>query len=102
MSDTPKFLDENCGPLTLVCPNCEQQFLHQVSAGVWFREEDDTHTGGHWITQGSVRAADPTDNPSRRRSGLSIRFECERCEAKPCLNIVQHKGETFVQWADKG
>ena len=42
-------------------------------------------------------------NPSARRDGIRIRFECELClgdgvEGEHVLSIVQHKGNERVKW----
>lgn len=50
-----------------------------------------------------------TCNPSSRRQGLSIEFECEMCHGDMDdgkkntlppfqLAILQHKGNTYIEW----
>jgi hypothetical protein len=47
----------------------------------------------------SHMVADSPDNPSTRRHGLIIDFECETCSANPIqLRFAQHKGTTLVSW----
>lgn len=41
-------------------------------------------------------------NPSPRRGGILIEFDCECCLAKPQLGIFQHKGLTCIEWFDIG
>lgn len=41
-------------------------------------------------------------NPSPRRGGILIEFDCECCLAKPQLGIFQHKGWTCIEWFDIG
>ncbi len=42
---------------------------------------------------------DMTNNPSDRRGGIVLGFECEFCpEHIFGLNIVQHKGSTYLNW----
>jgi hypothetical protein len=42
------------------------------------------------------------ENPSVKRDGIVINFNCEHCdnEAKLRLAIVQHKGQTFFYWLE--
>lgn len=53
---------------------------------------------------GIVRVGSPDDNPSPRRQGLLIEFSCETCgmgkQHRHILQIYQHKGQTYVEWAD--
>jgi len=44
---------------------------------------------------------DISKNPSKRRDGIRIAFECEACGPVQPLVIYQHKGETFVEWESK-
>jgi hypothetical protein len=37
-------------------------------------------------------------NPSARRDGIRVFFVCENCGKDSALTIVQHKGETYVEW----
>jgi hypothetical protein len=41
-------------------------------------------------------------NPSPRRGGILIQFDCECCLAEPQLGILQHKGWTRIEWFDIG
>jgi hypothetical protein len=58
--------------------------------------------------------ADMGGNPSSRRDGITIEFECENCNGAPppqqnpafglsknYLHIVQHKGTTYLSWNNK-
>ena len=85
----------------LACPHCgadESGTLHQIEATVYFRNEDD-HNG---VTVRATSAldgyigTDQTGNPSARRDGISVLFSCEQCTATSKLNIVQHKGDTYL------
>ena len=96
----------------LACPDCGEQYLHQRNTTIFQRGEDgDTTTV---IAQDGNTAqvtdfpSDDTCNPSSRRHGLIIEFECEFCHHDgeqevsnlPLfrLAILQHKGNTFVEW----
>lgn len=100
--------------ISLKCPGCGGENLHQGKVTAFNRREDAKETR---VT--AVDAAGFSDhvlpsaevaNPSARRDGLSIEFECEHCHAEgendeppdfPApfeLTIAQHKGYTFLQW----
>lgn len=102
-------------PLTLGepldCPWCGGEFLHQLRAIVFWRPREDAETGIRVETAERVllfdQSADMAENPSSRRDGLIIEFECETChheEAYPApwlrLVIEQHKGNTFMYWME--
>jgi hypothetical protein len=84
----------------LICPECTCNNLHQKSIDTYFRPED-AEVGIHaHVGFGGVKAdADVSGNPSARRSGLFITFECEQCEGDKHLNIYQHKGTTYLEWS---
>lgn len=89
------------GTQELACPNCGNRYLHHGKISVYSRGEDqpatltviEPVTGESEITEASQGA-----NPSMRRDGLVIDFECECCTALPQLCIAQHKGATLVTW----
>ncbi len=93
----------------LVCPNCDGMNLHQISTEVYFRGEDAVRgiktTAFRFVSEGRVESgveastgASQENNPSPRRDGIAIRFECEGCDAEPVLLIKQHKGLTELRW----
>jgi hypothetical protein len=87
----------------LVCSCGNGGNLHQGNVTIFMRREDgDTTTV---IAQNGTTAqtcdfpSDDTCNPSPRRSGMLIEFECEQCPEKNLqLAIFQHKGDTFLEW----
>jgi hypothetical protein len=96
----------------LICPSCEDNYLHHTSLTVYNRREDAketrvTHLGSQMdgfsgsvndtVTSATVANKD-CDNPSPRRHGLQIKFWCETCNAEPTLNLYQHKGFTGLEW----
>lgn len=96
----------------LVCPNCGNGFLHHRAACITHRAEDEK-TGRAVVIQGisdlgndipfALRVQDEANmafNPSPRRGGILIEFDCECCNARPQLGIYQHKGCTVVEWFD--
>jgi hypothetical protein len=88
-------------PAVLSCPVCHGDFLHHHIVDLFEREQDEK-TGLHIsVSSGGVQVdSNMLHNPSRRRNGLRIEFWCETCNAKPRLDIVQHKGNTLVCWAN--
>jgi transcription elongation factor Elf1 len=87
----------------LECPACGNENLHQRLVDIFPRREDAD------CAPITVDAKDGTifgaaviriPNPSARRQGLSITFECEHCPAEPILDIYQHKGTTHVEWRE--
>lgn len=83
----------------LECPNCGGDYLHQGEVNVYFRAED-AATGNHACVNPDSTTVDTNviGNPSTRRHGLTIEFECENCTASLSLAIIQHKGQTFIYW----
>jgi hypothetical protein len=105
----PEFTNESTDDLVLKCPLCGMEFLHQTAVEVFQRGEDEV-LGTHVVVsqhEAVVIDRKMVNNPSSRRQGLRIRFECESCHmADPTdhdlnaifLCIVQHKGWTQVFW----
>lgn len=87
----------------LNCPCSGEGNLHQGNVTIFMRREDGNTTtviaqDGRSAQISDFPSAD-TCNPSPRRSGMLIEFECEQCpEAKLQLAIFQHKGHTFMEW----
>jgi hypothetical protein len=86
----------------LCCPNCGGRCLHHGRITVFDRREDDPEITVTTVTGGKVRQSTVSEkqanNPSRRRHGLAIEFECEMCSAISELTIAQHKGSTYFGW----
>ncbi|TFH49687.1 MAG: hypothetical protein E4H01_03725 [Lysobacterales bacterium] len=89
----------------LRCPICEFNCTSHYATTVYERDSEDsefgfvtrcehgeTHTVARKNFLGSINMR---ANPSSRRDGLSIEFECERCDGF-ILHFAQHKGETIV------
>lgn len=83
----------------LQCPGCGFGNLHQHQIEIFERPEDE-ESGNHVVISGDdvTINRDITSNPSPRRNGLVIKFECEICDKSPVLFIYQHKGSTFMEW----
>jgi hypothetical protein len=89
----------------LLCPRCSSNNMHQGAVTVFNRTEDAKDVQVTAITPDSeaVTTTIPnqtTSNPSSRRHGLLIDFECELCfdAGKLTLAVYQHKGLTLVEW----
>lgn len=97
----------------LQCPVCEDGNLHQRTVEVYQRWKEDAEHGGAWghISAGLDVIMPMEKNPSPRRDGVRIRFMCEHCslaaagptsvdfaEVGPVMTIIQHKGETIMEW----
>jgi len=91
----PKFQTRDA-TLILRCPKCGGEHLNHEGVEIFERGEDKAQ-GLHVSVGGGTISTDIdlTGNPSSRRHGLLIHYECEGCDAKPTLAIWQHKGETF-------
>lgn len=96
--DIVRFDDGYC---RMMCPSCkaEESNLHHSIVEIFNREEDEKN-GFHVAIQDKKVTID-TDiqqNPSPRRSGLSIVFWCEQCCETNILDILQHKGMSYMRW----
>lgn len=91
----------------LLCPHCGESYLHQENASVFWQEEGEQD--GSVVLSNRIRTVTmPTgghqapENPSKYRDGLSVFFSCEFCPTMTArLNIYQHKGHTFIEWASE-
>lgn len=102
----------------LNCPDCGDNYLHHRGTTIFERSEDESLTtviaqNGR-TAQVSDFPSDDTCNPSSRRNGVIIEFECEQChgygwdpvkeeeiksnEPPLRLAVIQHKGNTFMEW----
>jgi hypothetical protein len=95
---TPTFEDTN-----LHCPRCDfAHGLHHGDVTIYGRSEDEDQTRKTQISNdgchASTVASQGCGNPSTRRDGLVISFDCENCGDGLELAIAQHKGATLVSW----
>jgi len=81
----------------LECPACGGFNLHHVRIAAFERAED-SETGIHVEVASENVTVDQnlSGNPSGRRHGLVIKFDCEGCSADIEMHIYQHKGSTFL------
>jgi hypothetical protein len=106
-------LDKDWYDNELLCPVCNANNLHHDSVSVYHRREDEeavrvtTVDGSELVS--SVVPNKTSGNPSGRRDGVVISFWCEHCHANadedfpdhPALfhlEILQHKGTTYLNW----
>ena len=87
----------------LECPKCGDAFMHQRSVEVYNQSEADDQSVGFEIDRGNNSISiggDPEDNPSGRRGGIRIEFECETCSASNPHHLVveQSKGNEYIYW----
>lgn len=91
----PAVIDENI----LLCPYCGGGNLHQGMVEVWNRRREDSEDGLHAVISDHVCIETSMHgNPSSRRQGLAVWFECESCGDGIRLTIAQHKGTTYVRF----
>ncbi len=101
-SDEIKTRPYGRGIAELHCPRCGSANLHHTGVTVFDRAEDRPTVVETTVSAGKVKV-DPASigamNPSARRDGLAIRFDCEGCGEDPIeLTIAQHKGSTEIGW----
>ena len=85
----------------LLCPHCGGDYLRHQQIDVFNRAREDSADGLAITIRGCAEQTS-TDaqegNPSHRRDGMRIMFLCEGCDQMSHLTIVQHKGQTFMEW----
>lgn len=89
---------------SLTCPRCKDRYasyLHHGAVTVYDRNEDEVMTVKTRVKTTGVSSIVPScqsGNPSSRRHGVTIEFQCEHCEGLLTLGISQHKGMTYMRW----
>ena len=116
MLPTTVDLGEHCqGAISLCCPQCRGDRLHHGRVTVFHRIEDDemitqTIVTGPTATLEAVPNS-RTTNPSSRRDGIEIEFQCELCHREKksdlanqrmFLRIARHQGKTLLEWRFEG
>lgn len=84
--------------LALICPACGMECTHHDIVEV-FEREDDAREGRHTtITRAQVETDDLMGgNPSVRRQAVRIGLWCEGCLNRLALDVIQHKGTTYLR-----
>jgi len=87
----------------LLCPRCGADNLHHSGVIVFDRPEDAASVTEIRVEGNKVQMNQTTGdkNPSSRRDGLSVNFNCEQCGDGIQLTIAQHKGSTEIGWRFK-
>lgn len=96
--------NNNCNKVIsgeLECPSCGSRYLSHKKIKIFERKEDE-ELGLHIEVEGMSVSADQDlfGNPSSRRNGLMIQFQCEECGGDPVMLISQHKGNTVINFVD--
>jgi len=87
----------------LECP-CGNFYTHHNRVAVYNRKHEDSAEGQRVIVAGGGVIVDGivSQNPSSRRNGLTLAFECEDCDTLYELQIAQHKGCTYMDFVLAG
>ena len=85
---------------TLIGPCGNDGYMHQFRVEVFNRLAEDAPEGLHFdIAERNINVGKSMKtNPSSRRDGLRVYFECEYCPHTHILTIAQHKGMTLLNW----
>jgi hypothetical protein len=116
MPTTAVDLGEHCqGAISLCCPQCGGDRLHHGRVTVFHRIEDDEMITQTVVTGPSATVEtvpnSRTTNPSSRRDGIEIDFQCELCHweknsdpanQRMFLRIAQHTGKILLEWRFEG
>jgi hypothetical protein len=90
----------------LICPRCGSGDICH-SGAVFYQRGEDAPSLVRIAVEGSnvgtsVIPSEKSGNPSSRRHGMTIQFDCEQCSSEGDvleLNIAQHKGVTLLSWS---
>jgi hypothetical protein len=88
----------------LECPLCPGTYgyLHHGAVTIYHRHEDEPLVTKIEVSKGEALTSKVDNsysgNPSLRRHGLAICFECEHCGQTSELTIAQHKGGSLIAW----
>lgn len=86
------------------CPRCGFNYMHRDSVELFEASEDADSAPHITISSGGEPSVDTdlSDNPSPRRDGMKIHFNCESCDptggVTSTLCIYQHKGNEIIEW----
>ena len=96
------FIEQGSYNDSLKCFHCGFEYTH-VCGIAWYRrgeDEDQCSTVIAGFENCEVVKTDNSNNPSGRRDGLRIIYNCENCGDFSSLSIAQHKGNTFISVDD--
>jgi hypothetical protein len=97
MENEIKYSDDVEG--SIICPSCGGGNLHHLTVTAENRDTEDG-PATRVVSRGKTVTVDRTENPANRRSNLYVDFDCETCEATPRLELIQHKGSTYLRWIE--
>lgn len=110
LSGLQRFLSGDGG--TILCPHCGDQYVHLVTVEIFSRTHEDAEHGTHLTIPlndpfaGSALPfgvdADIHSNPSSRRSGVVLHFQCEYECPDFSLSLAQNKGFTICDVQEGG
>lgn len=88
-------------PPQLLCHHCGGDYMHHGPVEVQSRRKEDGPTASTVVfPDGEQTAKEGTSIMSSRRTSVVIGFWCEGCGQTSALVISQHKGCTFMGWAN--
>ena len=93
-----KFIEIENDNDVLKCAHCLGEYTH-VRAITWFRRDEDCDNCNTLFADIKTQKTMVTTNqlnPSARRDGLRVIYECECCGEYSSMNISQHKGLTHL------
>lgn len=81
----------------LICTNCGHDYLNFRNIEIFVREKEDDINCKHVVVNNQYVHVDSniSGNPSERRNGLTVRFNCENCRHITGLNVFEDKGQIF-------
>lgn len=85
----------------LLCPDCGNNYTHQMSVNVIMRDSEDGDGTAAFCSRKGVEVSRlESSKIAGRRDVIEIQLWCEQCgEDEPkILRIMQHKGNTEVTW----
>jgi hypothetical protein len=83
----------------LTCTHCIHDCTHHGPTHVWLRPrgEDGPSRKVTTLDNGVAIEEDAQGNPSGRRDAVEIVYSCEECGGLSALQVIQHKGATYLQ-----
>lgn len=82
------------------CLHCGNSYTRQYKTTIYERGEDDKFGKKYTIIGKELKIFKKSKlngNPSDRRDGITIDIKCEFCGKDTKINIIQHKGQTFIE-----
>ena len=76
------------------CPVCADTYTHHGGVEVFERPHEDGPT--HRLVPASCERVCTQENPSPRRNAVRGAFHCESRDHRFYVDIIQHKGQTFL------